>query len=55
MYNDARKYYEDASSELGIDPETIVDYRALDTDIFVAEEQLEIASQLRTDINNISV
>ena len=55
LYNDARKYYEDASSELGIDPETIVDYRTLDTDIFVAEEQLEIASQLRTDINNISV
>ena len=55
LYNDVRKYYEDASSDLGIDPETIVQYRSLDTDIFVAKEQLEIASQLRTDINNISI
>ena len=55
LYNDVRKYYEDASSDLGIDPETIVQYRSLDTDIFTANEQLEIASQLRADINNISI
>ena len=55
LYNDVRKYYEDASSELGIDPETIVHYRSLDTDIFTAKEQLEIASQLTADINNISI
>ena len=55
LYNDARKYYEDASSELGIDPESIVNYRNLDTEVFKAEEQLEIASQLRSDINNINI
>ena len=55
LYNDVRKYYEDGASDLGIDPETIVQYRSLDTDIFAAKEQLEIASQLRTDINNISI
>tara|TARA_R100000541_G_scaffold5208_2_gene12674 strand:- start:5969 stop:6373 length:405 start_codon:yes stop_codon:yes gene_type:complete len=55
LYNDARKYYEDASSELGIDPESIVNYRNLDTDVFKAEEQLQIASQLRSDINNINI
>tara|TARA_R110000824_G_scaffold215917_1_gene402449 strand:- start:873 stop:1277 length:405 start_codon:yes stop_codon:yes gene_type:complete len=55
LYNDVRKYYEDASSDLGIDPETIVQYRSLDTDIFTANEQLEIASQLKADINNISI
>ena len=55
LYNDARKYYEDASSDLGIDPETIEAYTNLDEDIFVAEQQLEIASQLITDINNISI
>lgn len=55
LYNDVRKYYEDGASDLGIDPETIVQYRSLDTDIFVAKEQLEIARQLRTDINNISI
>ena len=55
LYNDVRKYYEDGASDLGIDPETIVQYRSLDTDIFTANEQLEIASQLKADINNISI
>jgi len=55
LYNDARKYYEDASSELGIDPESIANYTYLDTQVFKAEEQLEIASQLRSDINNINI
>ena len=53
LYKDVKSDYESKANELGIDPEEIVDYRFLDTRIFEAEQQLEIASELRDSINNI--
>ena len=45
--------YESKANELGIDVETIAEYNFIDTRVFEANQQLEIASELKDSINNI--
>ena len=53
LYKSVMSEYESKANDLGINPEEIVDYRFLETKIFEAEQQLEIASELKNSINNI--
>jgi len=53
LYKDIQSEYQSKASELGIDPNDIVDYRYLDTSIFEAEEQIEIANNLLNNISNL--
>jgi archaellum component FlaC len=53
LYKDIQSEYENKASELGIDPNDIVDYRFLDTSIFEAEEQIEIANNLLNSISSL--
>ena len=52
-YKDVMSEYESKANELGIDVETIAEYNFIDTRVFEANQQLEIASELKDSINNI--
>ena len=52
-YKDVMSEYESKANELGIDVETIAEYNYIDTRVFEANQQLEIASELKDSINNI--
>ena len=55
LYKDAETYYENAADELGIDPNNIDAYLLLSTDISKAEDQLEIANDLRSQLSNFNL
>ncbi len=53
IYKDVMSEYESKANELGVDVGAIPEYNFIDTRIFEAEQQLEIASELRESINNL--
>ena len=55
LYKDTESYYEKAADELGIEPRSIDAYMLLSTDIFRAEEQLEIVNDLKSQLNNFNL
>jgi len=55
LYKDAETYYENAADELGIDPNNIDAYILLSTNISQAEDQLEIANDLRSQLSNFNL
>ena len=55
LYKDAESYYENAADELGIDPNNIDAYILLSTNISQAEDQLEIANDLRSQLSNFNL
>jgi len=55
LYKDAETYYENAADELGINPNNIDAYILLSTNISKAEDQLEIANDLRSQLSNFNL
>lgn len=55
LYKDTESYYEKAADELGIDPNNIDAYILLSNNIFKAEEQLEIANDLKSQLSNFNL
>jgi len=55
LYKDTESYYEKAADELGIDPNNIDAYVLLSNNIFRAEEQLEIANDLKSQLSNFNL